>query len=227
MKLFNIHVIPCNSASDFYSKFKKKMLLHTILEGIKLVFIVAIAVFFFLEYVAPIAQRSLRIDFPVKMEEFLPFTKSGHDSSVKEVLNLATMIRLITEDQLPEGKMLRYAGLVFHASQKCGVNPLEIIALIMAESGFKENSINKETGDYGLGQINWEHWGKDYGYTPHELLDPSTNIFLTCHVYKFFGQDFGKYHRGNGIQCKAYLVNVKGILSTLNAFAELYKENIS
>jgi hypothetical protein len=203
------------------------MLLHTILEGIKLVFIVAIAIFFLLEYIAPIAQRNLGIGFPVRMKEFLSFAKSGHDSSVKEVLNLATMIRLITEDQLPEGKMLRYAGLVFHASQKCGVNPLEIIALIMAESGFKENSINKETGDYGLGQINWEHWGKDYGYTPHELLDPSTNIFLTCHVYKFFGQDFGKYHRGNGIQCKAYLVNVKGILSTLNAFAELYKENIS
>ncbi len=203
------------------------MLLHTILEGIKLVFIVAIAIFFLLEYVAPIAQRSLRIGFPVKMEEFLSFTKSGRDSSVKEVLNLATLIRLITEDQLPEGKMLRYASFVFHASQKCGVNPLEIIALIMAESGFKENSINKETGDYGLGQINWEHWGKDYGYTPHELLDPSINIFLTCHVYKFFGQDFGKYHRGNGIQCKAYLVNVKGILSTLNAFAELYKESIS
>src|SRR4030042_5105951 len=227
MKVFNIQVIPCNSASDFYSKFKKKMLLHTILEGVKLVFIVAIAVFFFLEYVAPMAQRSLRIDFPVKMEEFLSFTKSGHDSSVKEVLNLATMIRLITEDQLPEGKMLRYAGFVFHASQRCGVNPLEIIALIMAESGFKENRINKETGDYGLGQINWEHWGKDSGYTPYELLDPSIKIFLTCHVYKFFGQDFGKYHRGNGIQCKAYLVNVKGILSTLNAFAELNKEDIS
>lgn len=200
---------------------------HTALEGVKLVFIVAIAIFFLLEYIAPLAQRNLGIGFPVKMEEFLSFTKSGHDSSVKEVLNLATMIRLITEDQLPEGKMLRYAGLVFHASQRCGVNPLEIIALIMAESGFKENSINKETGDYGLGQINWEHWGKDYGYTPPELLEPSINIFLTCHVYKFFGQDFGKYHRGNGIQCKAYLVNVKGILSTLNAFAELNKENIS
>jgi Transglycosylase SLT domain len=203
------------------------MIFHTFLEGIKLVFIVAIAGFFLLEYAAPFAQRSLRIDFPVKMEEFFSLTKSGRDPSVKEVLNLATMIRLITEDQLPEGKMLRYAGLVFHASQKYGVNPLEIIALIMAESGFKENSINKETGDYGLGQINWEHWGKDYGYTPYELLDPSVNIFLTCHVYKFFGQDFGKYHRGNGIQCKAYLVNVKGILSTLNAFAELNKEKIS
>jgi hypothetical protein len=107
------------------------------------------------------------------------------------------------------------------------VNPLEIIAIITAESNFKENSVNQETGDYGLGQINWEHWGKDFGLTPHQLLDPSINIFLTCHVYKFFGKDFGKYHRGNGIQSSAYLLNVKSILSTLNAFVEGNKENIS
>jgi hypothetical protein len=160
------------------------------------------------------------------MEEFVSHAKSA-DVDTKEVLHLTSMIQLITENQLPEAKMLRYAGLIFHASQKYGVNPLEIIAIIMAESNFKENSINKESGDYGLGQINWEHWGKDYGLTPHELLDPSINIFLTCHVYKFFGKDFGKYHRGNGIQCNAYVVNVKGILSTLNAFTELNKENIS
>lgn len=227
MKLFNIMVIPCSSASDFYFKFKKRMMLHTILETAKLVFIVAIAIFFLLEYIAPIAQRSLRIDFPFRIREFFSFTKSGHNSSVKEVLNLASMIRLITDDQLSEAKVLRYAGLIFHASKKYGVDPLEIIALIMAESGFKEKSINKETGDYGLGQVNWEHWGKDYGYTPQQLLDPSINIFLTCHVYKFFGKNFGKYHRGNGIQCKAYLVNVKSILSTLNAFTELNKQNIS
>jgi hypothetical protein len=203
------------------------MMLYAILETAKLVFIVAITVFFLLEYISPFPQKSLRIDFPVRIREFLSLTKSARDSSVKEVLNLANMIRLITDNQHSEGKVLRYAGLIYHASQKYGVNPLEIIALIMAESGFKENSINKETGDYGLGQVNWEHWGKDYGYTPQELLDPSINIFLTCHVYKFFGNDFGKYHRGNGIQCKAYLVNVKSILSTLNAFAELNKKNIS
>jgi hypothetical protein len=223
MRLFNIILIPCNSVSDFYLKFKKKMMLHAVLEGVKLVFVVAIVVLFLLEYIAPSAQGGLGIEFPVKVKEFLSFTKSTRDSSVKEVLHLAKMIQLISEDQLPESKMLRYAGLIYHASRKYGVNPLEIIALIMAESGFKENSINKETGDYGLGQINWEHWGKDYGYTPQQLLDPSINIFLTCHVYKFFGQDFGKYHRGYGIQSKAYLVNVKSILSTLNAFVELSK----
>jgi soluble lytic murein transglycosylase-like protein len=117
--------------------------------------------------------------------------------------------------------------LIFHAARKHGVNPLEIIAIIVAESNFKETSINRETGDYGLGQINWEHWGKDFGLMPHELLDPSINIFLTCHIYKFFGKDFGKYHRGNGIQSKAYLVNVRSILSTLNALIEVNKEDIS
>jgi len=226
MKLFNIHVITCNSVSDFHSKFKKRMILHTVLESVKLFFIAAIAVFVLLEYGAPLAQKSLGADFPAGMEEFVSLTKSA-DSSVKEVLRLVNMIRFITENQLSEAKMLRYAGLISHASQKHGVNPLEIIAIIMAESNFKENSINKETGDYGLGQINWEHWGKDFGLMPHQLLDPSINIFLTCHVYNFFGKDFGKYHRGNGIQSNAYLVNVRSILSTLNAFVVGNKDNIS
>jgi hypothetical protein len=226
MKLFNIHVITCNSVSDFNSKFKKRMILHTIQESVKIVFLVAITAFFVLEYIAPLTQKSLRTCFPAGMEEFLSVTRSS-DSSVKEVLHLANMIRFITENQLSEAKMLRYAGLISHASQKNGLNPLEIIAIIMAESNFKENCINKETGDYGLGQINWEHWGKDFGLMPHQLLDPSINIFLTCHVYKFFGKDFGKYNRGNGIQSKVYLVNVRSILSTLNAFVEGNKENIS
>lgn len=203
------------------------MMYHTVLEAAKLVFIVAIAVFFLLEYAAPFAQRSLGVVFPDRIKEFLSFTRTARESSVREVLHLTSMIRLITDGQLSEGKALRYAGLISQASQKFGLNPLEIIALIMAESGFKENVINQETGDYGLGQINWGHWGKDYGYTPQQLLDPAINIFLTCHVYKFFGEDFGKYHRGSGIQCRAYLVNVKSILSTLDAFEELKRKNIS
>jgi soluble lytic murein transglycosylase-like protein len=137
------------------------------------------------------------------------------------------MIRMITDDQLFEGKVLRYAGLIFQAANKYRVNPLEIIAIIVAESEFKESSINAKTGDYGLGQINWRHWGKDYGLTPQDLLDPAINIYMTCHVYKFFGQDFGKYHRGNGVKSDAYMVNVKGILSTLHAFAELSGEDVS
>jgi hypothetical protein len=202
------------------------MILHAMLESVKIVSLLAIAAFFVLEYIAPLNQKSLRTSFPVGMEEFISTPKSA-DSSVKEVLHLANMIRLITENQLPEAKIFRYASLISHAARKHEVNPVEIIAIIVAESNFKETSINKETGDYGLGQINWEHWGKDFGLMPHELLDPSINIFLTCHIYEFFGKDFGKYHRGNGIQSKAYLVNVRSILSTLNALVEVNKENIS
>jgi hypothetical protein len=227
MKLSNMMLIPCHSASEYSLRLKKRMLFYTILEIAKLIFIIAIAVLFLLEYLSPFEQKTLGIELPGGIRKLSSFTQSTYDSSVREVLHLSNMIRWITDDQLPQNKALRYAGLICHASQTYGVNPLEIIALIMAESGFKENSINKETGDYGLGQINWEHWGKDYGFSPQELLDPSINILLTCHVYQFFGNDFGKYHRGYGIQCKAYLVNVKSILSTLKAFTELNKQNIS
>jgi hypothetical protein len=224
MKLFNNISIPSGLTSDVHPTFKRKTLVHTILETVKLVFLVAVTVFFLLEYVLPFAQTNLRINYSWRL---FPLAKLSQDSSAKDILNLASMIRMITDNQFSESKVLRYAGLIYHASQKHEVNPLEIIALIMAESGFKENSINKETGDYGLGQINWGHWGKDYGYTPQQLLDPAINIFLTCHVYKFFGKDIGKYHRGYGIQSRAYIVNVKSILSTLYAFAELNKEDIS
>jgi len=78
-------------------------------------------------------------------------------------MNLSKMIQFVTNNALGESKVLRYAGLICHASEKYGVNPLEIIAIIMAESEFKENSVNTKTGDYGLGQINWEHWGKPFG----------------------------------------------------------------
>ncbi len=201
-------------------------MIHALLESVKIVLIVAIGVFVLIAGITPRGQKNTRAAFPAEMEEFVSYTKSA-DIDTKEVLYLTSMIRLITESQIPEAKMLRYAGLIFHASKKYGVNPLEIIAIIMAESNFREDSVNKETGDYGLGQINWQHWGKDYALTPKDLLDPSINIFLTCHVYKFFGRDFGKYHRGNGIQCDAYILNVQGILSTLNAFTELKKGNVS
>jgi hypothetical protein len=227
MKPFNIKLFLYRSGGDYYLKFKKKVRVQSVFEVTQLVFIIAIAVLLLLEHISPFSKKGAENDFPARMGDLLVSTKSTRDPSVRDVLHLANVIRFITDDQLSESKVLRYSGLINHASQKYGVNPLEIIALIMAESNFKEDSINRETGDYGLGQINWEHWGKDYGYTPQQLLDPSINIFLTCHVYHFFEKDFGKYHRGNGIQSRAYLVNVKSILSTLSAFSALNKEDVS
>lgn len=208
-------------------KFKQWAIFHPLVEAAKLVFITALMVFLLLEYFPLFAQSSPRLDSPAKKRSLFSLSQPFDESGVQEVLDLAGMIRLVTDDRLSEGKALRYAGLIWHASQKYTVNPLEIIALIMAESTFKESGVNATTGDYGLGQINWKHWGQPYGLTQEDLLDPAINIYLTCHVYKFFGQDFGKYNRGNGIKNQAYVVNVKSILSTLRAFAESTRNNIS
>jgi hypothetical protein len=210
----------------FSEKFKKWAFYRPFVEATKLVFITAVTVFLLLEYFPP-ALSSPRIDTPGIQRGLFSLSPSSPESHVQEVLGLAGMIRMLTDDQLSEGKVLRYAGLIWHASQRYAVNPLEIIALIMAESSFKESSVNARTGDYGLGQINWKHWGEPNGLTQKDLLDPATNIYLTCLVYKFFEQDVGKYHRGNGIKSQAYVVNVKGILSTLKAFVEMTPKNIS
>jgi len=58
---------------------------------------------------------------------------------------------------------------------------------------------------------------------PQTILCSSENEEISYRHAK----DFGKYHRGNGIQSKVYLVNVRSILSTLSAFVEENKENIS
>ena len=208
-------------------KFKQWTIFRFIVEATKLVFIIALTVFLLLEYFPPFAQSSPRLDSPAKKRSLFSLSQPFDEPGVQEVLYLAGMIRLVTDDRLSEGKALRYAGLIWHASQKYAVNPLEIIALIMAESEFKESGVNAKPGDYGLGQVNWKHWGQPYGLTQEDLLDPALNIYLTCHVYKFFKQDFGKYHRGNGIKSQTYVVNVKSILSTLKAFAESTRDDIS
>jgi hypothetical protein len=227
MRLFKDGFNPGSFAEDVSSKFNGKIIIHTLSKAAKLAAIVVLAGFFLVIYILPFAQNSLHIHIPDQVGKFFPITRSGPDAGVSEVLNLAKMIGQITDNRFGDNKVLKYAGLIYQSSKQCGVNPLEIIAIIMAESGFEEKSINRASGDYGLGQINWVHWGREYGYTPQELLDPSVNIFLTCYVYKYFGQNVGKYNRGNGVQCKAYVANVQGILTTLKAYSEMDKENPS
>ena len=232
MKFFSLISNPLRTPLGLCRRIFRGKTFHAILEIGKLAAIIAVAVFLSQKYFFPPAQSSqgetLKGEtFKEVREDFSPPKASTPDPNVKEILNLAALIRFITNEQLSEGKALRYAGLIFHASQKYGVNPLEIIALIMAESRFKESSINAKTGDYGLGQINWVHWGKDLGLTHQDLLDPAINIYMTCHIFNYFGKDFGKYNRGHGVKSRAYVLNIKGILSSLNAFAQLNQEEVS
>jgi soluble lytic murein transglycosylase-like protein len=135
------------------------------------------------------------------------------------IVSLAKMIQWATGERVQKKEALKYAGLIHHAAFLYRLNELEILALILAESSFQPHSINKSSGDYGLGQINWEYWGKPFGLSPQDLLDPAINIVMTCHVYKHFQKDFARYHRGGGIRSRAYLVNVRSILSSLRIYS--------
>ncbi len=227
MKFFSFISILSRRASGLCRRISPWRTFQALPETGKWVPIFIIAFFISQEYFFPSAQSSQRENPPEVREDISSPAGSAQDSSVKEILNLSSMIQFATNNKLPEDKALKYASLIFHASQKYGVNPPEIIALIMAESQFKETSINAKSGDYGLGQINWKHWGKDYGLSRQDLLDPAINIYMTCHVYSYFGKDFGKYHRGFGIKSKSYVVNVKSILSSLHVFSEKNQEEVS
>ena len=106
MKLFDLMLIPCSLTIGFYRKLKKKMMIGTILDGAKLIFILAFGVFFLLGYFSPFAQTGSSMNFPDRIKDLVSSTKPARDSSVQEILNLANMIRLITDDQVPENKVL-------------------------------------------------------------------------------------------------------------------------
>ncbi len=220
MKPFNLLLSTARWARRFSQRPGRKSAPPSLRRDIRWVLLVAVASFSLLAFLPPSAPIGTGDEAADKIGESPAPAEPARDSKILEVLNLSAMIRFLTAGQLCDYKAQHYAELISNASSYFEVNPLEIIALIMVESRFNERGINRETGDYGLGQINWRHWGKEYGLTPQELLDPTTNIFMTCQIYKYFGKDFGKYHRGNGIKSKAYLMHVRSILSTLHAFAE-------
>jgi len=171
------------------------------------------------------AYTSLSLPFERKMQKLQE--KMEWDFGNLQISRLARMIQWATGERVPKQEALKYAGLIHHAAFLYQLNELEIMALILAESSFKEETINKKSGDYGLGQINWEYWGKPLGLSPQDLLDPAINIVMICHVYKYFQKDFARYHRGEGIRSRAYLVNIRSILSSLQAYHREISEEVS
>lgn len=227
MDSYDVLEIQCTSASDFYHKYRKRLAGQRLLRNIRRVFIVALTIYFLVGFSSPTAQTSLVSDLTRRMNALQEVMDSEDEDVTNEITMLAEVIRFATDSRLIECEAMRYASLIHHASQLHEQDPIEIVALIVAESSFQNESINEKTGDFGLGQVNWKYWGQPNGLTPQDLIDPAINIVMTCEIFHHYGNNFDKYHRGDGIKSRAYSVNVKSILSLLKTHAKSLRAGMS
>jgi len=83
-------------------------------------------------------------------------------------------------------KPLRYeiAKAMVTFGDKYRVKYEHLISIAKVESNMNPFAINRESGDYGLLQINWEANGKKYVKKPAELLDVNKNVEVACKIIR-------------------------------------------
>jgi len=103
------------------------------------------------------------------------------------------------------------------ASSATGIPVELILAVSHVESGFQQSAINvagrsfqpssryeaewilKRSGDnvdIGLMQINWGHWGKRFGLSKADLLDPWLNVLLGARILEYCVRVSGSWRKG-------------------------------
>ncbi len=109
------------------------------------------------------------------------------------------------------------ADVFLRASAATGIPVELLLAISHVESGFHPSAINiagqsflpssryeaewilKRSGDnvdIGLMQINWGHWGKKFGLSKSELLDPSLNVLLGVRILEYYVRVSGSWWKG-------------------------------
>ncbi len=99
-----------------------------------------------------------------------------------------------------------------------------IIAIIFAESSFNNFKINQNR-DYGLGQINYNVWGKYFNISKKELLNPIINIQIIVKILVNLKKQYhdkywwGYYHSKTIKSRNRYINKINKILNKLNKVA--------
>jgi soluble lytic murein transglycosylase-like protein len=83
-------------------------------------------------------------------------------------------------------KSMRYkiANAMVTYGDKYRVKYEHLVSIAKVESNMNPSAINKESGDYGLLQINWNANGKKYVKRPVDLLDVDKNVEVACKVIR-------------------------------------------
>lgn len=96
-----------------------------------------------------------------------------------------------------------YAPIILQASQKYGVDPNLLAAVLIQESQFNPRAVNPGSGDYGMAQINLK---SHPGVTKEQAFDPNFAIPFAAQLVKGgldkFGGDYNRaiasYNVGKG-----------------------------
>jgi len=116
------------------------------------------------------------------------------------------------------GRCWSFSPDVFtRASSATGIPVELILAVSHVESGFHPDAINvagrsfqpssrneaewilRRSGDnvdIGLMQINWGHWGKRFGLSKTNLLDPWLNVFVGARILQYCVRVGGSWRNG-------------------------------
>jgi soluble lytic murein transglycosylase-like protein len=116
------------------------------------------------------------------------------------------------------GRCWSFSPDVFtRASSATGIPVELILAVSHVESGFHPHAINVagrpfqpssrgeaewilsrsgDNVDIGLMQINWGHWGKRFGLSKIDLLDPRLNVLLGARILEYCVRAGGSWRKG-------------------------------
>jgi len=124
------------------------------------------------------------------------------------------------------GRCWSFSPDVFtRASSATGIPVELLLAVSHVESGFRPHAINvagrpfqpssrdeaewilRRSGDnvdIGLMQINWSHWGKRFGLSKADLLDPRLNVLFGARILEYCVRVSGSWRRGVALYHSPY-----------------------
>ncbi len=100
-----------------------------------------------------------------------------------EVIQVERMIEN-TGATVPATIKKKVAMAIAENARYYNIKPKHLVAIAFVESSFRPNLIN-ETDDYGVMQINWQHWGKKFTKDPNDLLNVYKNVEFACKIINF------------------------------------------
>ena len=104
----------------------------------------------------------------------------------------------------------------------CNKNTHDVMVAILYGESSLNSLAESSSGDFGLGQVNYYTWGKQFNVTEDELLNPITNIKYSCKILGLVKKSrphdanyWGYYHHSKKSFRELYIKRINAILQKI------------